>query len=121
MARIAGVNVPKNKRILIALTYVTGIGRSTAKKVLAKLKIDENTKADQLTEAQLNDIRQEVSKFTVEGDLRRSVAMHIKRLQEIGSYRGYRHRVGLPLRGQKTKRNARTRKGKVKTVANKKK
>ncbi len=121
MARIAGVNLPKQKRIVIALTYITGVGRSTSEELLSKLGIDENTKAQDLSEGQIVQLREEVSKLTVEGDLRRNTSMNIKRLQEIGSYRGYRHRRGLPVRGQKTKRNARTRKGKKKTVANKKK
>jgi small subunit ribosomal protein S13 len=121
MARIAGVNLPKEKRIIIALTYVTGIGKSTAEKILEKLGIDKHTKAQDLSESQVVKLREEVAKFTVEGDLRRQVSMNIKRLQEIGSYRGLRHKRGLPVRGQNTKRNARTRKGKKKTVANKKK
>ena len=121
MARIAGINLPKNKRIEIALTYIAGIGRSTSKTILKKLKIDPNTKVQDLTEDQEGRIRTEVDKLTVEGDLRRKVSMDIKRLQEIGSYRGFRHKKGLPVRGQITKTNARTRKGKKKTVANKKK
>lgn len=121
MARIAGVNLPKEKRIVIAMTYIAGIGKSTAKDILKKLGIDENTKAQDLSEDQVVSIRDEVSKYIVEGDLRRNTAMDIKRLQEINAYRGYRHRRGLPVRGQRSKNNARTRKGKRKTIANKKK
>jgi small subunit ribosomal protein S13 len=121
MARIAGINLPKNKRIEIALTYIAGIGQSTAKQILDRLNIDIHIKVQDLTEDQESRIRAEVDKLTTEGDLRRKVSMDIKRLQEIGSYRGFRHKKGLPVRGQITKTNARTRKGKKKTVANKKK
>ena len=120
MARIAGVNLPKEKRIVIAMTYVAGIGKSTAQTILNKLGIDQNTKAQDLSEDQVVSIRDEVAKYIVEGDLRRNTAMDVKRLQEINTYRGFRHRKGLPVRGQRTKNNARTRKGKKKTVANKK-
>lgn len=121
MARIAGVDVPRDKRVVISLTYVYGIGKSTAQEVLALAEVNEDTRVKDLTEDELGRIRTEVAKVKVEGDLRREVAMNIKRLQEIGSYRGMRHRRGLPVRGQNTKNNARTRKGPRKTVANKKK
>jgi small subunit ribosomal protein S13 len=120
MARIAGINLPKNKRIEIALTYIAGVGHSTSKEILKRLNIDFDTKVQDLTEDQESRIRAEVDKLTVEGDLRRKVSMDIKRLQEVGSYRGFRHKKGLPVRGQITKTNARTRKGKKKTIANKK-
>ena len=121
MARISGVDIPSNKCVGISLTYIYGIGRPTAKKILAACNIDENKRVKDLTENELTLIRQEVAKYPVEGDLRRETAMNIKRLMEIGSYRGLRHRKGLPVRGQRTKTNARTRKGPAKTVANKKK
>jgi small subunit ribosomal protein S13 len=121
MARISGVDIPSNKCVGISLTYIYGIGRPTAKKILAACSIDENKRVKDLTENELTLIRQEVAKYQVEGDLRRETAMNIKRLMEIGSYRGLRHRKGLPVRGQRTKTNARTRKGPAKTVANKKK
>ncbi len=121
MARIVGVDIPNDKRVVIALTYIYGVGLNTAKKVLKTAKIDENIRVKNLTEDQLTAIRNEVSKVKVEGDLRREVALNIKRLQEIGSYRGLRHRRGLPVRGQRTRTNARTRKGPKKTIANKKK
>lgn len=121
MARISGVDIPSNKCVGISLTYIYGIGRPTAKKILAACNIDENKRVKDLTENELTLIRQEVAKYQVEGDLRRETAMNIKRLMEIGSYRGLRHRKGLPVRGQRTKTNARTRKGPAKTVANKKK
>ncbi|KKP39053.1 MAG: 30S ribosomal protein S13, small subunit ribosomal protein S13 [Candidatus Peregrinibacteria bacterium GW2011_GWF2_33_10] len=121
MARIAGVNLPKNKRIEIALTYVAGIGRSLSRKILTELRIDVNLKADDLTEDELQKVRDYLAKNVVtEGDLRRKVSMDIKRLQDVGCYRGFRHRLRLPVRGQRTKTNARTKRGKRTTVANKK-
>lgn len=120
MARIVGVDIPNNKRVVISLQYIYGIGESTAKKILAAVAIDENIRVKDLTEDQLGLIRQELTKYRVEGDARRQVALNIKRLTEIGSYRGIRHRRGLPVRGQRTKTNARTRKGPKKTIANKK-
>lgn len=120
MARIVGVDIPNDKRVVVSLTYVYGIGPTTAKKILAAAKVDEDTRVKNLTEDQLTAIRSEVAKYKVEGDLRREVALNIKRLTEIGCYRGLRHRKGLPVRGQRTKTNARTRKGPRKTIANKK-
>jgi small subunit ribosomal protein S13 len=120
MARVAGINLPKEKRVEIGLTAIAGVGKSTATKVLVKLGIDPNKKVKDLTEVEEGKLRDELAKFTLEGDLRRKVQMDIKRLQEVGSYRGYRHRKGLPVHGQSTKTNCRTRKGKKKTVANKK-
>ena len=111
MARIAGVDLPRNKRIEVALTYVFGIGRTTAQEILTKAEVDFDTRVSDLTEAEENAIRQEVGAYTVEGDLRRERAMNIKRLRDINSYRGRRHRRGLPVRGQRTRTNARTRKG----------
>ncbi len=122
MARIAGVDLPKNKRVEIGLTYIFGIGRQTSRKLLADAGIDFDTRVKDLTEEQVAKIRELIDKSViVEGDLRREIALNIKRLMEIGCYRGIRHRRGLPVRGQKTKTNARTRKGPKKTVANKKK
>ena len=122
MARIAGVDLPKEKRVEIGLTYIYGIGLSTSQKILATTGINPDTRIKDLTEDEVNEIRNYVNKnFMVEGDLRRDVALNIKRLVEIGCYRGIRHRKGLPVRGQKTKTNARTRKGPKKTIANKKK
>ncbi|WP_010167327.1 30S ribosomal protein S13 [Candidatus Epulonipiscium viviparus] len=122
MARIAGVDLPKNKRVEIGLTYIYGIGRPSSRKILEAVGIDFDTRVKDLTDEQADKIRAEIEKtMMVEGDLRREVALNIKRLVEIGSYRGIRHRRGLPVRGQKTKTNARTRKGPKKTVANKKK
>ncbi|MBW6497346.1 MAG: 30S ribosomal protein S13 [Bacteroidales bacterium] len=122
MARIAGVDIPRNKRGVISLTYIFGIGRSTAAQILAEAGVDESIKVEQWNDDQLTTIRNIINeKFKVEGSLRSEVQMNIKRLMDIGCYRGIRHRIGLPLRGQKTKNNARTRKGKKKTVANKKK
>ena len=121
MARIAGVDIPKNKRGVIALTYIFGIGDNRAKEVLAKAKVDENTKVLDWNDDQIASIREQVGTFTIEGELRSETRMNIKRLMDIGCYRGIRHRSGLPLRGQRTKNNSRTRKGKRKTVANKKK
>ena len=122
MARIAGVDIPANKRGEIALTYIYGIGRSAAQKILEQAGIDENLKVDNWNDEQLTNVRNVINEhFKVEGALRSETQMNIKRLMDIGCYRGIRHRIGLPLRGQKTKNNARTRKGKKKTVANKKK
>jgi small subunit ribosomal protein S13 len=111
MARVAGVNIPVQKHTVIALTYVYGIGRTRAKQICAAAGVAESTKVKDLTEAQLDTIRSEVGKFAVEGDLRREVSMSIKRLMDMGCYRGIRHRRGLPARGQRTRTNARTRKG----------
>jgi len=122
VARIAGVDLPKNKRIEIALTYIYGIGRTTAKNILASTNIDGNTRTDKLTEAEVGKLREEIDKnVKVEGDLRREISMNIKRLMDLGCFRGLRHRKGLPCRGQRTKTNARTRKGPARTVAGKKK
>ena len=122
MARIAGIDLPKDKRIEIGLTYIYGIGRTSATKILAATGIDPDTRVRDLTEQQEQLLRDEIDKsYIVEGDLRRNVAMDINRLIEIGSYRGMRHRKGLPVRGQRSKTNARTRKGPKKTIANKKK
>ena len=121
MARIAGVDIPKNKRGVISLTYIYGIGRSRAKEILAEAKVDESTKVQDWTDDQISGIREAVGTFTIEGELRSETQLNIKRLMDIGCYRGIRHRSGLPLRGQRTKNNSRTRKGKRKTVANKKK
>jgi small subunit ribosomal protein S13 len=116
MARIAGVNIPDNKHAVISLTYVYGIGKTTAKQICASTGIAEDTKIGDLSEDQLDVVRNEVGKFTVEGDLRRETQMNIKRLMDLGCYRGIRHRRGLPLRGQRTKTNARTRKGPRKPI-----
>jgi small subunit ribosomal protein S13 len=122
LARIAGIDIPRNKRIEIALTYIYGIGRSTSQRILGKAGIDLNARTDSLTEAEVGQIRDVIDReFKVEGDLRRDVTASIKRLMDLGCYRGLRHRRGLPVRGQKTKTNARTRKGPRKTVAGKKK
>ncbi|KOS61247.1 30S ribosomal protein S13 [Lysinibacillus agricola] len=121
MARIAGVDIPRDKRVVISLTYIFGIGKTTAQKVLADAGISEDTRVRDLTEDELNKIREQLDKYKLEGDLRRETSLNIKRLMEIGSFRGIRHRRGLPVRGQNTKNNARTRKGPRKTVANKKK
>lgn len=121
MARIAGIDIPKNKRGVIALTYIFGIGKSRAKEILANAKVDESIKVQDWTDDQIAAIREQVGSFTIEGELRSEVQLNIKRLMDIGCYRGIRHRTGLPLRGQRTKNNSRTRKGKRKTVANKKK
>ncbi len=120
MARIAGINLPKEKRIAIGLTAVYGIGRKLAHQILLKAKIDENIKVQDLTEDQVNKLRTIIAEHITEGDLRRKIQLDIKYLQDIGTYRGVRHRKGLPVRGQLTKTNSRTRKGKKKTVANKK-
>lgn len=121
MARIAGVDLPKNKRGVIGLTYIFGIGKSTAEKILSDNNIDANIKVQDWTDDQLSAIRASIAEIKVEGALRSEVQLNIKRLMDIGCYRGVRHRSGLPLRGQRTKNNSRTRKGKRKTVANKKK
>lgn len=122
MARIAGVDIPNAKRVEIALTYIYGIGRTSAGKILEKTGINPDTRAKDLTEAEVAKLREEIEEnYKVEGDLRRDVALDIKRMVEINCYRGIRHRKGLPVRGQRTKTNARTRKGPAKTIANKKK
>ena len=122
MARIAGVDLPREKRVEIGLTYIFGIGRSTADKILAETGISPDTRVRDLTESDVAKLRDYIdNKLIVEGDLRRNVALDIKRLVEIGCYRGVRHRKGLPVRGQRTKTNARTRKGPKRTIANKKK
>lgn len=122
MARIAGVDIPNNKRVEIALTYIYGIGRKSSNDILAKTGIDPDKRAKDLTEDEIAKLRDEIeNSYTVEGDLRRDIALNIKRMVEINCYRGIRHRKGLPVRGQRTKTNARTRKGPAKTIANKKK
>ncbi|CAH1229525.1 small subunit ribosomal protein S13 [Paenibacillus sp. V4I3] len=122
MARLAGVDLPRDKRVVIALTYIFGIGTTTAQKIIASTGIDASTRVRDLTEDEVSKIRDVIDKtLKVEGDLRREISLNIKRLIEIGSYRGLRHRRGLPVRGQRTKTNARTRKGPRRTVANKKK
>ena len=122
MARIAGVDIPNNKRVEIALTYIYGIGRKSSNDILAKTGIDPDKRAKDLTEDEIAKLRDEIeNSYTVEGDLRSEVALNIKRMFEINCYRGIRHRKGLPVRGQRTKTNARTRKGPAKTIANKKK
>ena len=122
MARIAGVDLPREKRVEIGLTYIYGIGRASSVKILEKANVNPDTRVRDLTDDEVGRIRDAIDEtVTVEGDLRREIAMNIKRLQEIGCYRGVRHRKGLPVRGQKTKTNARTRKGPKRTVANKKK
>ncbi len=122
MARIAGVDLPRDKRVEVGLTYIFGIGNTTAKKILDTTGVDPSTRVKDLTDEEEQKLRQEIQgNFKVEGDLRREVTMNIKRLMDIGCYRGLRHRIGLPVRGQKTKTNARTRKGPRRTVAGKKK
>ncbi len=122
MARIAGVDLPRDKRVEIGLTYIYGIGRVSSNKILAAAQVNPDTRVRELTDEEVKRISEVIDQgYMVEGDLRREVAMNIKRLQEIGCYRGIRHRKGLPVRGQKTKTNARTRKGPKRTVANKKK
>lgn len=121
MARIAGVDIPKNKRGVIALTYIFGIGSSRAQEILAKAQVSEDKKVQEWNDEEIGAIREAVSYFKIEGELRSEISLNIKRLMDIGCYRGIRHRSGLPLRGQRTKNNSRTRKGKRKTVANKKK
>ena len=121
MARIAGVDIPKQKRGVISLTYIYGIGRSRSQEILATAKVDESIKVQDWTDEQIGAIRDAVGSYTIEGELRSETQINIKRLMDIGCYRGIRHRAGLPLRGQRTKNNSRTRKGRRKTVANKKK
>ena len=121
MARIAGIDIPKQKRGVISLTYIYGIGRSRAQEILANAKVDESTKVQDWSDDEIGRIREQVGSYTIEGELRSETQLNIKRLMDIGCYRGIRHRAGLPLRGQRTKNNSRTRKGKRKTVANKKK
>ena len=121
MARIAGINIPDNKHLNIALTYIYGIGRTSAEKICDALNLEYSIKVSKLTEADLDNIRAEVGKLNLEGDLRREVSMNIKRLMDLGCYRGLRHRRSLPVRGQRTHTNARTRKGPAKTIAGKKK
>ncbi|MDT0646219.1 30S ribosomal protein S13 [Zunongwangia sp. F260] len=121
MARIAGVDIPKQKRGVIALTYIFGIGKSRAQSILEEAKVDESKKVSDWDDDEIGRIREAVGNYQIEGELRTEVQLSIKRLMDIGSYRGIRHRSGLPLRGQRTKNNSRTRKGRRKTVANKKK
>lgn len=121
MARIAGIDIPKQKRGVIALTYIFGIGKSRAKEILKTADVSEDTKVSDWSDDEIGRIRDAVSGYTIEGELRSETQLNIKRLMDIGCYRGIRHRAGLPLRGQRTKNNSRTRKGKRKTVANKKK
>lgn len=121
MARIAGIDIPKQKRGVIALTYIFGIGKSRAQEILATANVSEDKKVSDWDDDEIGRIRESVGTFTIEGELRSEVSLNIKRLMDIGCYRGIRHRMGLPLRGQRTKNNSRTRKGKRKTVANKKK
>jgi small subunit ribosomal protein S13 len=120
MARIAGIDIPKQKRGVIALTYIFGIGNSRAKEILEKAQVSEDTKVSDWNDDEIGRIREAVASYTIEGELRSETQLNIKRLMDIGCYRGIRHRAGLPLRGQRTKNNSRTRKGKRKTVANKK-
>lgn len=120
MARIVGVDIPNEKRIVVSLTYIYGIGDTTAEKICAACGVNVDTRTKDLSDEQLTALRAEVAKYQTEGDLRRKVALDIKRLTEIGCYRGIRHKKGLPVRGQRTRTNARTRKGKRKTIANKK-
>lgn len=121
MARIAGVDIPKNKRGVIALTYIFGLGKSRAIEILEKAQVSQDKKVQDWNDDEIGAIREAVSTFKIEGELRSEISLNIKRLMDIGCYRGIRHRSGLPLRGQRTKNNSRTRKGKRKTVANKKK
>ena len=121
MARIAGIDLPKNKRGVIGLTYIFGIGKSRAKAILSRAQVNEDTKVSEWNDDEISRIREIVASYKIEGELRSEIQLNIKRLMDIGCYRGIRHRNGLPLRGQKTKNNSRTRKGKRKTVANKKK
>ncbi len=121
MARIAGIDIPKNKRGVISLTYIFGIGRNRAEKILSTAGVDESKKVSDWSDADISKIREAVGSYTIEGELRSENQLNVKRLMDIGCYRGIRHRIGLPLRGQRTKNNSRTRKGKRKTVANKKK
>tara|TARA_Y100000766_G_scaffold27118_1_gene18810 strand:+ start:249 stop:623 length:375 start_codon:yes stop_codon:yes gene_type:complete len=121
MARIAGIDIPKNKRGVISLTYIFGVGKSRALKILDKAGVDQNKKVNEWNDSEISKIREATGSFTIEGELRSETQLNIKRLMDIGCNRGIRHRSGLPLRGQRTKNNSRTRKGKRKTVANKKK
>lgn len=121
MARIAGVDIPDNKRLEISLTYIFGIGKNSSQKILKKVSIDKNTKAKDLDNQSLDKIREEIQNYTIEGDLRRNTSMNIKRLMDLGNYRGLRHRRGLPVHGQRTKTNARTRKGPNRAIVGKKK
>ncbi len=121
MARISGIDIPRDKRVVVSLTYIYGIGNTVSKQILAQANVNENTRVKDLSDEELARIRAIIETVKTEGDLRREVALNIKRLQEIGSYRGMRHRRGLPSRGQNTRNNSRTRKGPKKTVANKKK
>lgn len=121
MARIAGIDLPKYKRGVIGLTYIFGIGKSRAKEILSRAQVNEDTKVSEWNDDEISRIREIVASYKIEGELRSEIQLNIKRLMDIGCYRGIRHRNGLPLRGQKTKNNSRTRKGKRKTVANKKK
>ena len=121
MARIVGIDLPREKRVVIGLTYIYGIGKATAEKIVAEAGIDPDTRVRDLTEEEVQKLRDIIGKMKVEGDLRREISLNIKRLSEIGCYRGVRHRRGLPVRGQRTKTNARTRKGKIKTVGAKRK
>ena len=121
MARIAGIDLPKNKRGVIGSTYIFGIGKSRAKEILSRAQVNEDTKVNEWNDDEISRIREIVASYKIEGELRSEIQLNIKRLMDIGCYRGIRHRNGLPLRGQKTKNNSRTRKGKRKTVANKKK
>ena len=121
MARIAGIDIPKNKRGVISLTYIFGIGRSRARKILSAAGVDEGKNVSDWSDSDISKIREAIGSYTIEGELRSENQLNVKRLMDIGCYRGIRHRIGLPLRGQRTKNNSRTRKGKRKTVANKKK
>lgn len=121
MARIAGIDIPRNKRVVVSLTYIYGIGRTTSEKILQEAGVSEDTRVKDLTDNELNSIRQEVAKYPIEGDLRREEQANIRRLMDTGSYRGIRHRRGLPVRGQNTRNNARTRRGRVKSAVRKKK
>ena len=121
MARIAGIDIPKNKRGVISLTYIFGVGKSRALKILEKAGVDQNKKVSEWNDSEISKIREATGSYTIEGELRSETQLNIKRLMDIGCNRGIRHRSGLPLRGQRTKNNSRTRKGKKKTVANKKK
>lgn len=121
MARIAGIDLPKHKRGVIGLTYIFGIGKSRAQEILSRAQVNEDKKVNEWSDDDINKIREVVASYKIEGELRSEIQLNIKRLMDIGCYRGIRHRAGLPLRGQKTKNNSRTRKGKKKTVANKKK
>jgi small subunit ribosomal protein S13 len=121
MPRIAGIDIPNNKRIVVALTYIYGIGLVTSKKILKKINISEDIRAKDITESEIIRLREELSNYILEGDLRKEISLNIKRLVEISCYRGVRHKKRLPVRGQRTKTNARTKRGKKSTIANKKK